>query len=171
MSLNLVLFENSKQEVEHPENKLLCAEQIEKTLRKQFDENQLKLKAYKNSTELMNACCKRTNNEKVGIGFNYTKMKKKKVAYNMNKGMLLNKEVPLILQRDEKPIFKKSEVEFDEESMLIKQQLNDEDEVTKDATTNFESKLEVKINVISEEITKIKIEKADSEIVKKDVVK
>ena len=93
LGLSLMMFENEKQEVQYFKNKMLCAEQIEKALREQLEENQLKLKAYKNFTEIVNACCERTTNEKVGIDFDYSESKKRKGASRKNKGISNGKEV------------------------------------------------------------------------------
>ena len=50
--------------------KIVCADQIEKVLRDKFEENELKIKSYKNSYVLVSAFHeKNQENCKIGIGF------------------------------------------------------------------------------------------------------
>ncbi|KAK1369485.1 hypothetical protein POM88_035577 [Heracleum sosnowskyi] len=69
---------------------------------------------------------------KVGIGFEYGRRPGKEIV---NQDCSTDVSVkPHVLKKINKPIFKLSELEFDEEAMLIKQQLDDEDECV-DSTT------------------------------------
>ncbi|KAK1378931.1 hypothetical protein POM88_025675 [Heracleum sosnowskyi] len=155
--------DSSSQEIEYLKNKVICAEQIEKALREQIAENELKLRSFKNSSELIQTYHKEhTEDCKVGVGFDYENDKGRKKAKGKGKEYFSNKNAPTIMSSVEKPIFKKSVVEFDEELLIIKQQLLEEDEATKDTSPSPKS--------VSQKETKdnhVKSPKVKKEIVKK----
>ncbi|KAL8103742.1 hypothetical protein AgCh_028080 [Apium graveolens] len=72
-----------------------------------------RLKTYKNSTDLVNACYEKTGSKKVGIDFDYSEAKKKKSASKKNKGIPIERNFPMILQNIEKPVFENSEIKSD----------------------------------------------------------
>ena len=116
-----------KQEVEYLKNKIMCAEKIEKVLRDKLAENGSKIKAYQNSSALVSAYHdKNQQNCKIGIDFDYVDTKdKKNLSY---KSKTPSKEKgPQILKNISNPVFKRTTVDFDEELLVIKQQLLDED--------------------------------------------
>ena len=116
-----------KQEVEYLKNKIVYVEQIEKVLRDKLVENGLKIKAYQNSSALMSAYHdKNQENCKIGIGFDYEDPKDKKNLSHRSKNLSKEKG-PHILKNVSNPIFKRTTVDFDEELLVIKQQLLDED--------------------------------------------
>ena len=105
----------------------MCADQIEKILREKLAENELKIKAYQNSSVLVSAFHeKNQENCKIGIGFDYEAPKDKKNISHKAKNFS-NEKGPQILKNVSNPIFKKTDVDFDEELLVIKQQLLDED--------------------------------------------
>ncbi|KAK1380497.1 hypothetical protein POM88_027241 [Heracleum sosnowskyi] len=120
--LESLAYENAKLK-----NELVCAKEIEEFLRKEISENEFKIKAYRNSSkQLQDYHEKHTEDQKIGIGFEYGKRPGKEIV---SQDCSTNASVkPHILKKINKPIFKLSELEFDEEAMLIKQQLDDEDE-------------------------------------------
>ncbi|KAK1384615.1 hypothetical protein POM88_022350 [Heracleum sosnowskyi] len=108
-------------------NELVCAKEIEEFLRKAISENEFKIKAYRNSSkQLQDYHEKHIEDQKVGIGFEYGKRPSKEmVSQDCSTDASVK---PHVLKKINKPIFKLSKLEFDEEAMLIKQQLDDEDE-------------------------------------------
>ncbi|KAK1365156.1 hypothetical protein POM88_040717 [Heracleum sosnowskyi] len=163
LELMVVNLDGLKKEVEYLKNKVICAEQIEKALREQIAETELKLRSFKNSSELIQTYHKEhTEDSKVGVGFDYENDKGRKKAKGKGKESFTNKNAPTILSSVEQPIFKKSVVEFDEELLIIKQQLLEEDEAAKDTSSSPES--------VSQKETKdnlVKSPKAKKEVVKK----
>ncbi|KAK1382656.1 hypothetical protein POM88_020391 [Heracleum sosnowskyi] len=120
-------LESLTQENAKLKNDLVCAKEIEEFLRKEISENEFKIKAYRNSSkQLRDYHEKHTEDQKVGIGFEYGKRPGKEIVSQDCSTDATVK--PQILKKINKPIFKLSELEFDEEAMLIKQQLDDEDE-------------------------------------------
>lgn len=106
-------------------------------MKSKLDKNELKIKAYQNSSSLVNC-----NNEKVKVdtkvcvGYDYeaTPMKKKTGAGT--KSNVINHYAPHILKNVKKPLFKATTVDLDEEMMVIKQQLCDEDKAKKLASSS-----------------------------------
>ena len=122
----LVNIEALKQELEYLKNKIICVEQIEKVLRENLAENELKIKAYQNFSILVNAFHeKNQENCKVGIGFDYEAPKDKRTPSHKSKNFS-NEKGPQILKNVSNPIFKRTIVDFNEEFLVIKQQLLDE---------------------------------------------
>ncbi|KAK1379369.1 hypothetical protein POM88_026113 [Heracleum sosnowskyi] len=117
-------------------NDIVCAKEINEFLRNEITENEFKLKAFRNSSQLIQDYNeKHTENQKVGVGFVYDRRPgKETVDHDCSNGVTVK---PHILKKVHKPIFKIAEIEFDQEAMLIKQQLLDEDESV-DNTPNEE---------------------------------
>ncbi|KAK1355317.1 CCHC-type domain-containing protein [Heracleum sosnowskyi] len=79
LALKIVNLDGLKKEVEYLKNKVICVEQIETALREQIAENELKIRSFKNSSELVQTYHKEhTEDNKVRVGFNYEKDKGKK---------------------------------------------------------------------------------------------
>ncbi|KAK1377988.1 CCHC-type domain-containing protein [Heracleum sosnowskyi] len=135
-------LESLVQENAKLKNELDCAKEIEKFLRNEISENEFKIKAYRNSSkQLQDYHEKHTEDQKVGIGFDYGRRPGKEVvSLDCSTDAAIK---PQILKKINKPIFKLSELEFDEEAMLIKQQLDDEDEGV--GSTTVDGKDTVKI--------------------------
>ncbi|KAK1392869.1 hypothetical protein POM88_011925 [Heracleum sosnowskyi] len=108
-------------------NELVYAKEIEEFLRKEITENEFKIKAFRNSSKIVQDYNeKHTENQKVGVGFEYSRRPgKESVIHDCSKDVAVK---PRILKKVDKTIFKISEFEFDKEAMLIKQQLLDENE-------------------------------------------
>ena len=68
-----------------------------------------------------------TVSQKVGIEMNYSKLEGKKKMDSEEDVVMVETARPSILKNVKKPIFKKAEFDFDEESIFIKHQLIDED--------------------------------------------
>ncbi|KAK1370836.1 hypothetical protein POM88_036928 [Heracleum sosnowskyi] len=121
-SLDSLAQENAKLK-----NELKCAKEVEEFLRNEIAENEFKIKAYKNSSKIVQDYNdKHTENQSVGIGFSYGRRPGKETVIQDCSGNAAVK--PTILKKVKTPIFKASEIEFDEEAMLIKQEILDEDE-------------------------------------------
>jgi hypothetical protein len=162
LELMVVSLDGLNKEVEYLKNKVICAEQIEKALREQIAETELKLRSYKNSSELIQTYHKEhTEDCKVGIGFDYENDKGRKKAKGKGKESFVNKNAPSTLSSVEKPIFKKSVVEFNEELLVIKQQLLEEDEAAKNTSSLPESvsQKETKDNPVKSPKEKIEVVK------------
>lgn len=66
----VVTVDSLSHDVEYLKNKLICASQIETALREKLAKNELKIKAYKDSANIVkNYHEKHKTNAKVGIGF------------------------------------------------------------------------------------------------------
>ncbi|KAK1360204.1 hypothetical protein POM88_044678 [Heracleum sosnowskyi] len=121
-SLDSLAQENAKLK-----NELKCAKEVEEFLRNEIAENEFKIKAYKNSSKIVQDYNdKHTENQSVGIGFSYGRRPGKETVIQDCSGNAAFK--PTILKKVKTPIFKAAEIEFDEEAMLIKQEILDEDE-------------------------------------------
>lgn len=83
----------------------------------------------------------------------------------------MNENTPTILKRFRKPIFKKANVEFDKEMLVIKQQLLEEDSHEKDAqkkikTTEIVDSVKVKIKTHQVNKPELKEKKKSIEMAK-----
>ena len=120
---------NLREEVEYLKNKLLCASQIETALREELAQNEFKMKAFKNASNIVKSLSENTMKNNVAIGLDYSVLEKKKDAYvNVPEAKPVNKDAPPILKNVVNPLFKKTSAITDEDSLLIKQMLCDEDE-------------------------------------------
>ena len=146
LELMIVNIEALKQEIEYIKNKIGCAGQIENVLRDKFAENELKIKTYQNSYVLVSAFHeKNQENCKIGIGFDYESPNSKKNLSHKNKN-IANEKGPDVLKNVSNPIFKKLVVDFDEELLVIKQQLLDEDNKEKCESSRPAVEKVVKLN-------------------------
>ena len=103
---------------------------------------------------------KNQENCKVGIGFDYEDPKDKKNLSHRSK-ILSKEKSPHILKNVSNPIFKRTIVDSDEELVVIKQQLLDEDnkENCENSSHVVEEKLKDNTNAESSEYQKIKSKK------------
>ena len=105
----VILTENLKHEVEYLKNKILCANQIEKALREQVEEKELKAKAYTNSSSLVKVYHdKNQENCKSAIGFDYDTLRRKKVCEPVVTNKVVNEGVPHILKNASKSYFQEN---------------------------------------------------------------
>ena len=81
LELIVVEVENLRQKIAYLENKVLCSSQIESALWEELAENTLTLKAYRNSTDLIQTYHEINQSNKTAIGFDYDELKKKKKKY------------------------------------------------------------------------------------------
>lgn len=133
----------------------MCGEQVESVLREQIANNELKLKAYKNSSSLVQAYNdKNLENCKVCIGYENDTLKNRKIKIDCKK-KVVNDGVPEVHKNAKISIFKIFILEFDEEMLVTKQQLCDEDEAL-NYTQYISNKVE---NVSGKTNTTEKVEK------------
>ena len=161
LELSLLNNEALKQEVEYFKNKIVCADQFEKVLREKIAENELKIKAYQNSSVLESAYHdKNQENCKLGIGFDYEALKDKRTSSHKSKNFS-NEKGPQILKNVSNPILKRTIIDFDEELFVIKQQLLDEYNQEKCGSSSPVDKEKVKAstNAGSSENEKLKVKK------------
>lgn len=131
LELFLVGLEGLKKDNEYLKEKLNHTEQVEKVLRIKFDENELNLKSYKNSTNLVTSYHDlHTENQKFVVGLDYNAHVPKKVGTGIQ-----NKNAYHILINIKKPLFKACTVDFGKEALVIKQQLYEEDQEKKSEQT------------------------------------
>ncbi|KAL8124283.1 hypothetical protein AgCh_012074 [Apium graveolens] len=118
MDLLLVELESIKQENEYLKNKLKCSNEILVVLREKIEKNEVKLKSFRNASELKDIGGKGKATE--------------------------NEDVPALLKKVDSPMFKACEIDFSEEELIIKQEIADEDNGKKNAETTSTSKYEKK---------------------------
>ncbi|MGI4673474.1 hypothetical protein ACR2XN_28825, partial [Klebsiella pneumoniae] len=99
LELLVILTENQKQEIEYLKNKIVCANQIEKALREQLEETELKAKAYQNSSKLVQDYHeKNQKHQKSAIGFDYSTLGNKKACAPSVTDKIVNVDAPHILR-------------------------------------------------------------------------
>ncbi|KAK1394275.1 hypothetical protein POM88_013331 [Heracleum sosnowskyi] len=109
-------LESLTQENAKLKNELACAKEIEEFLRKEISENEFKIKAYRNSSkQLQDYHEKHTEDQKVGICFDYGKRPDKEIVSQDCSTDATVK--PHVLKKLNKPIFKLSELEFDDSTV------------------------------------------------------
>lgn len=123
MLLKTTSIDSLSQENDRLKNDLACAKEIEEYLRNELAENEFKLKAYKNSSQVVqNISEKNTKNNKLSIGYDYgRRLGNETVSARVGDDTVK----PNILKKVGNPEFKVVETEFDEEDLLIKQELNE----------------------------------------------
>lgn len=72
-------IENLKQEVMYLKNKIICVNQTKKALREQIAKNEFKLKAFKNSSNLVKIYHKNNQKNQAGVGFDMRLPNKRKI--------------------------------------------------------------------------------------------
>ena len=144
--LLLVELETVRQENAYLKNKLKCASETEAVLRQKLEKNEVKLKSFKNASELIGQYHEKNKpcaNIVIGLDYNALNSKKKNIG---DKGKTTEAEnVPTILKKVDSPMFKACEVNFSEEELIIKQEIADEDKEKKNAEATPSSKAEEKL--------------------------
>ncbi|KAL8125360.1 hypothetical protein AgCh_012886 [Apium graveolens] len=122
------------------QNKLKCASEIEAVLREKLEKNEVKLKSFKNASDLIGQYHEKNKPcANIAIGLDYEGLNNKKKSVS-DKGKLTETEdVPIILKKVESPLFKACEVNFSEEELIIKQEIADEDKEKKNDETTQSS--------------------------------
>ena len=138
--LLLVELDTAKQENAYLKNKLKCASEIEAVLRERLEKNEVKLKSFKNASDLIaqyhekNKPC-----ANIAIGLDYEGLNNKKKSVSDKGKSTETEDVPIILKKVESPLFKACEVNFSEEELIIKQEIADEDKEKKNDETTQSS--------------------------------
>ena len=163
--LKTASLDSSRSDNDKLKNDLDCAKKIEEFLRTKLAENEFKLKAYKNSSQVVQDISEKgTKNNKLGIGYECGRRPSKE---SLSDYVDNDTAKPLVLRKVQKPVFKYVESVFDEEALLIKQELNDEDSVSNSVIVNEKStvKRPVTIDSIHSQIAhpKIVVNKAEAE--------
>ncbi|KAL8147041.1 hypothetical protein AgCh_004672 [Apium graveolens] len=144
--LLLVELEAVKQENAYMKNKLKCATEIEAVLREKLEKNEVKLKSFRNASELVGQYHEKNKPcANIAIGLDYDALNNKKKAVGENGKANKNDDVPAILKKFGSPMFKACEIDFSEEELIIKQEITDEDKEKKNAEINQSSKTEEKL--------------------------
>ncbi|KAL1824142.1 hypothetical protein ACET3Z_010920 [Daucus carota] len=131
--LLLVELDAAKQENAYLRNKLKCASEIEAVLRDRLENNEVKLKSFKNASDLVGQYHEKNKScANIAIGLDYDELNGNKRIVS-DKGKLTEVEgVPKILKKVYSPLFKPCEVNFSEEELIIKQEIANEDKEKKD---------------------------------------
>ncbi|KAL8102940.1 hypothetical protein AgCh_027465 [Apium graveolens] len=146
------------------ENKLKCANEIEAVLREKLEKNEVKLKSFRNASELVGQYHEKNKScANIAIGLNYDALNNKKKNISDKGKATENENVPAMLKKVGSPVFKACEVNFSEEELINKQEIADEDNEKKNAKSTQSSKAEE--NLMDNQSTKspvkeIKIEDA-----------
>ncbi|KAL8099176.1 hypothetical protein AgCh_031736 [Apium graveolens] len=114
------------------ENKLKCANEIEAVLREKLEKNKVKMKSFRNTSELVGQYHEKNRPcANIAIGLDYDAMNdKKKIVGDKGKAKK-TENAPTFLKEVNAPIFKTCEVNFSEEELIIKQEITDEDKEKK----------------------------------------
>ncbi|KAL8157029.1 hypothetical protein AgCh_001943 [Apium graveolens] len=137
VELLLVELDAAKQEIAYLKNKLKCASEIEAVLRERLEKNEVKLKSFKNASELIGQYHEKNKPcANIAIGLDYEGLNNNKKSVSNKVKSTEAEDVPIILKKVESPLFKACEVSFSEEELIIKQEIADEDkEKENDETT------------------------------------
>ncbi|KAL8107376.1 hypothetical protein AgCh_023964 [Apium graveolens] len=154
------------QENAYLKNKLKCASEIEAVLRERLEKNEVKLKSFKNASELIGQYHEKNKPcANIAIGLDYEGLNNKKKSVNDKGKSTKTENVPIILKKVELPLFKACEVNFSEEELIIKQEIADKDKEKKnDETTQSSISVET---LKSNQETKEPVKEIKAEKVKK----
>ncbi|KAL8108912.1 hypothetical protein AgCh_025128 [Apium graveolens] len=154
------------QENAYLKNKLKCASEIEAVLRERLEKNEVKLKSFKNASDLIGQYHEKNKPcANIAIGLDYEGLNNKKKSVS-DKGKSTKTEgVPIILKKVESSLFKACEVNFSEEELIIKQEIADEDKEKKNDETT-QSSISVETPKANQE-TKEPVKEIKAEQVKK----
>ncbi|KAL8119364.1 hypothetical protein AgCh_016764 [Apium graveolens] len=161
-----VELEALKQENGYLKNKLNCANEIEVVLREKLEKSEVKLKSFKNGSELVgqyhekNKLC-----ANIAIGLDYNTLNSKKKNTDDRGKATKSENVPAMLKNVGSPVFKTCEVNFSEEELIIKQEIVDEDNEKKNANSIQSSKAEE--NLMDNQSTKTPIKETRIEDARK----
>ncbi|KAL8108223.1 hypothetical protein AgCh_024608 [Apium graveolens] len=127
---------NEEQENAYLKNKLKCASEIEAVLRERLEKNEVKLKSFKNASELIGQYHEKNKPcANIAIGLDYEGLNNKKKSVSDKGKSTETENVPIMLKKVESPLFKACEVNFSEEELIIKQEIADEDKQKKNDET------------------------------------
>ncbi|KAL8105409.1 hypothetical protein AgCh_029277 [Apium graveolens] len=139
------------------ENKLKCAGEVEAVLRERTENNEMKLKPFKNASQLPGQYHEKNKSyANIAIGLDYDALNSNK-KNECDKGKsIANQDNLVMLRKVDVPLYKACEVNFSEVELVIKQELADEDGEKKDAETTTINEREKKpiINQIIKTPTK-----------------
>ncbi|KAL8155673.1 hypothetical protein AgCh_000901 [Apium graveolens] len=114
------------------ENKLKCANEIEAVLREKLEKNEVKLKSFRNASELVGKYHEKNKPcANIVIGLDYDAMNDKKKTMGDKGKAKKTENAPTFLKEVNIPIFKAYEVNFNEEELIIKKEITDEDKEKK----------------------------------------
>ena len=124
----IVELEALKQENGYLKNKLKCANEIEAVLREKLEKIEVKLKSFKNASELVGQYHEKNKPcAYIAIGLDYDTLNNKKKNTGDRGKATKSENVPAMLKNVGSPVFKTCEVNFSEEELIIKQEIADED--------------------------------------------
>ncbi|KAL8089739.1 hypothetical protein AgCh_039288 [Apium graveolens] len=130
--LLLVELDTVKQENAYLKNKLKCASEIKAVLREKLEKNEVKLKSFKNASDLIGQYHEKNKScANIAIGLDYEDLNNKRKSVSDKGKSTKTEDVPIILKKVELPLFKACEVNFSEEELFIKQDIADEDKEKK----------------------------------------
>jgi len=162
----LVELDTAKQENAYLKNKLKCASEIEAVLRERLEKNEVKLKSFKNASELIGQYHEKNKPcANIAIGLDYEGLNNKKKSVSDKGKSTETEDVPIILKKVESPLFKACEVNFSEEELIIKHEIADEDKEKKNDETT-QSSISVETLIANQE-TKEPVKEIKAEEVKK----
>ncbi|KAL8126037.1 hypothetical protein AgCh_013361 [Apium graveolens] len=154
------------QENAYLKNKLKCASEIEAVLRERLEKNKVKLKSFKNASDLIGQYHEKNKpSANIAISLDYEGLNNKKKSVSDKGKSTETEDVPIILKKVESPLFKACEVNFSEEELIIKQEIADEDKEKKNDKTT-QSSISVEIPKANQE-TKEPVKEIKAEQVKK----
>lgn len=100
---------NLQEEVEYLKNKLLYACQKEIALRDELAQNEFKIKAFKNASDVVKSLNDNAMKNNIAIGLDYSALEKKKATnFNVPVEKPVNKDAPHNLENVVNPLFKKT---------------------------------------------------------------
>ncbi|KAL8126061.1 hypothetical protein AgCh_013373 [Apium graveolens] len=121
-------------------------EKLETVLREKLEKNEVKLKYFRNKSELVGQYHEKNKPcANIAIGFDYDALNdKKKIVGDKGKAKKIE-NAPTFLKEVNAPIFKACEINFSEEELIIKQEIADEDKKKKTAESTQSSNTEEKL--------------------------
>ncbi|KAL8149628.1 hypothetical protein AgCh_006582 [Apium graveolens] len=127
-------------------NKINCANEIEVVLREKLEKNDVKLKSFRNVSELVGQYHEKNKScANIAIGLDYDALNNKKKDVREKGKANENEDVPTMLKKVGSAMFKACEVDFSEEELIKKQEIVNEDNEKKNAETTQTSKAEKKL--------------------------
>ncbi|KAL8132505.1 hypothetical protein AgCh_008119 [Apium graveolens] len=136
--------ETVKQENEYLKNKLKSASEIEVVLRERIENNEVKLKSFRNAASRLVGQYHEKNKpcENIAIVLDYDALNNNKKVEGDRSKTIIDEYVPVMLRKVYAPLFKACEANFSEVELVIKQELVDEDNEKKCTKTTPTPKAE-----------------------------
>ncbi|KAL8107816.1 hypothetical protein AgCh_024284 [Apium graveolens] len=161
-----VEFEAVKQENAYLKKKLKCANEIEAVLREKLEKNEVKLKSFKNASELVGQYHEKNKPcVNIAIGLDYDALKSKKKDTGDKGKATKNENIPTMLKKVISPMFKACEVNFSEEELIINQEIVDANNEKKNAEATQSSKAEE--NLMDNQGSKTPVKETKTEYARK----